>query len=120
MKVCSPLQISSPFSMARESRRIQALGELAARGSDADEQRVRFEREPFIERRDDWDVAAESEHLLRGLSGLARVDDADDALRRVPDAGVRGLGFFGAEETVGQNEVTQVADTRCAVRWKWA
>ena len=38
-------------------------GELAARGRDADEQRVRLEREPFVERRDDGDVAAEAEDL---------------------------------------------------------
>ena len=89
--------------------------QLASHRGNPDDECVRIEGQPFFECADYGNIAAKAEHLLCSPARLARVDDADDALRREPNAGVRGLGCLGAEEALGQNEVTPVAG-HCGTR----
>ena len=66
-------------------------GELAPGGRDTDEQGVRAQRQPLVERRHNGNVAAEADDVLRSAAGPCRVDDADHPLGRVADAGVGGF-----------------------------
>ena len=50
-------------------------GQLAPGGSDTDQQRVRPESEPFVERRDDGDIATEADDVLGATAGPRGVDD---------------------------------------------
>ena len=71
-----------------------------------------------LERRDDWNVTAEAEHVVRGATGGSTVQDRGHLIRDVADAGVGGLGAERAEAAFGEDEKTtrQCHDTKGQIR----
>src|SRR5439155_972946 len=74
--------------------RLPFVGQSAAQGRNADQDRGRALplRDATLKIPDDRNLAAESEHILRGLPGLLAIEDRHDAVGEVANAGVGGLG----------------------------
>src|SRR5206468_7292965 len=95
-----------------EDERPPTRWQLAARGRDPDQQRVRVSRDAVRERAKNRYVAPKPEYVLGRPTHLRRVDDADDTLRCVANAGVSCLRPKGAERTLGEDEKTQIHGAR--------
>src|SRR3954463_16275980 len=74
---------------------------------DADEQRIRAEREGVIDRGNDGDVAAVAKHGADRPARELAVEHRGDARRGVANDRVAGLGRRRSELAVSVNEVTR-------------
>ena len=98
------------------------VGELAARGRDADQEPVGLGQEPerVVQRADDRDVVAAriAEPLPDVVPGLGRVDDRDHLVVPEPDHAHRGLAVMEAEVALGEDhEAALNARRHAPSRW---